>query len=173
MRSTFFSTDITITSVEKKCPALLKWPSDEQEWTDLLSTIYMKQDPECETGQKAISSKRKVAERATNYGRAATIHCECAVVAYLHRRSSSPAFSYIGVSKLSCKPSYNWIKAYNQIAGTTFRTKGANNKWYKGWARPGFDKAEFQDKIDAEFLELVENELCMRQINLGMARRKV
>lgn len=172
MRSNFFSTEITVTSVEKKGPAILKWPSNESEWLDLLSTIYMKQDLERETGQKAIISEQKVAKRARENGRAATIHCECAIVAYLHQRGSSPAFSYIGASKLSCKSSYNWIKAYNQIAGTTFRTKGTNNKWYKRWARPGLGKAEVEKKVDAGFLEMVESELCMMQIGLGMAGRR-
>ncbi|MCJ1345440.1 hypothetical protein MMC31_003647 [Peltigera leucophlebia] len=96
MRPTSFSTEITVTSVEKKRPDLLKWPSKESEWMDLLSTIYMKQDLELETGQKAKSSEQKVGKRATEYRRLATIHCKCAVVAYLHQRGSYPAFFYIG-----------------------------------------------------------------------------
>lgn len=171
MRSTFFSTEIRVTSIEKKRPALLKWPSDKPEWMDLLSTIYIKQGLERETGQTAIISEQLLARRAIEHGRAKTVNCECAIVAYLHPHSSSPAFFYIGVSKYSCKPSYDWIKAYNDTAGTIFRTKGTNNKWCKGWARPALAKAKYQGKVDARFLEMVENVLCARQINLGMARR--
>lgn len=171
MHSTFFSTEIRVTPVEKKRPALLQWPSNKPEWMDLLSTIYIKRGCERESGQMAISCEQNLAERVIEHGRAETVHCECAIVAYLHPHSSSPALSYIGVSKYSCKPSYNWMKAYNDTAGTIFRTKGTNNKWFKGWARPGLGKAEFQEKVDARFLDMVENELCIAQIELGMARR--
>lgn len=171
MRSLFFSMEIKVTSVEKNRPVLLKWPSNKPEWMNLLSTIYIKRGLERETGQRAINSERNLAEKAIKHERAETVHCECAVVAYLHPYSSSPAFFYIGVSKSPCKPSYYWMKAYNDTAGTIFRTKGANNKWYKGWARPGLGQAEFQEKVDAKFRKMVENELCMGQMDLGLARR--
>ena len=93
------------------------------------------------------------------------------MVAYLHQCGSSKVYFYIGVPKLTCKPCYNWIKAFNETAGTTFCTKGSLDKWYKGWARLGLGKAELQEAVDAEFLELVENELCAGQTNLKMARR--
>ena len=172
MRPTFFSAEIRVTSIEKERPALLKWPSDKPEWMDLLSTIYIKQGLERETGQTAKVCEQFLTERAVEHGRAKTVNCECAIVAYLHPHSSSPAFFYVGVSKYSCKPSYDWIKAYNDTAGTIFRTKGTNNKWCKGWARPGLSKVKYQEKVDARFLEMVENVLCARQIEVGMAKRR-
>lgn len=173
MRSLFFSTEIRVTSVEKNRPALLKWPSSKPEWMNFVSTIYIKRGIERETGQIAVCSERILAEKAIKHGRAETVHCECAVIAYLHPYSPSfPAFFYIGVSKSPCKPSYNWIKAYNDTAGTIFRTRGTNDKWYKGWARPGLGQVEFQEKVDARFQEIVENEFCLGQMDLGLARSR-
>lgn len=170
MRALFFSTEIRVTPVEKNRPALLRWPSSKREWMNLLSTIYTKQGFERETGQIAIDSEQNLVEKAAEHERAETVHCECAVVAYLHPYNSSPAFFYIGLSRSPCKPSCIWMKAYNDAAGTIFHTKGTNHKWYKGWARPGLGQAEFQEKLDAKFQEMMENELCMGQMDLGLAR---
>lgn len=170
MHALFFSTEIRVTPVEKKRPGLLRWPSNKAEWMNLLSTIYTKQGFEREGGQIAINSKQNLVEKAVEHERAETVHCECAVVAYLHPYNSSPAFFYIGLSKSPCKPSCIWMKAYNDAAGTIFHTKRTNHKWYKGWARPGLGQAEFQDKLDAKFQEMMEKELCMGQMDLGLAR---
>lgn len=107
MRGVFVSRGIKVTPVEQKRPTPLKWPSNNQDWLDLLATIYKRQLVEREKGQKVQSLEKKIAKRATEYGRAAIVHCECTMVAYLHQPCSSPAFTYIGVSKLSCQPCYN------------------------------------------------------------------
>lgn len=172
MRSLFFSMEIKVTSVVKTRPALLKWPSNKPEWMNLLSTVYIKRGLERETGQRAINSEQNLAEKAIEHERAETVHCECAIVAYLHPHSPSPAFFYIGLSKSPCKPSYNWMKAYNDTAGTIFCTRSPNNKWCKGWARPGLGQAEFQQKVDAKFRRRVVKELCMGQVDLGLAKRR-
>lgn len=173
MHCLFFSAEIRVTYVDKNRPALLKWPSSKLEWLNLLSTIYFKRGVERETAQKAIYSEQNLVERAIEQGRAETVHCECAVIAYIHPYSpSSPAFFYIGVSKSPCKPSIDWMSAYNDSAGTIFRTRGCNNKWYKGWARPGLSQEEFQQKVDARFREIVGNELCLGQVDFGLARSR-
>ena len=60
-----------------------------------------------------------------------------------HRRSieknhpvSLPCLdSYIGVSKLSCKPCYHWIQAYNEVQ--------TRPKYFmKGWKSPSFTQAQ-------------------------------
>lgn len=114
----------------------------------------------------------KVAKRARRYETAARMHCECGVVAYLYQYSAFPAFSYIGVSKLSCKPCYYWIKAFNKTMNTRFRTKGYHDKWYGGWARPALRKPNNQAKVDAKFLSFVEGELCRYQFGAGIIRKR-
>ena len=64
-----------------------------------------------------------------------TVRCECALISYLHRNYNGiPAFSYIGISKLRCKPRYDWISAYKEHAKSSrYNTKGCHDRWYLGW----------------------------------------
>lgn len=170
MRSLFFSTAIKVTPVEKNRPSLLKWPSNKAEWMNLLSTIYIKQGFERETGQTAINSERDLVEKAAEYERAETVDCECAVLAHLNSHNSSPAFFYIGVSKRPSKPSCIWMKAFNDTANTIFHTRNTDHKWHKGWASPGLGQGQFQENFDARFQEMMESELCIGRMDLGLAR---
>lgn len=116
-------------------------------------------------------AEQKMKSRASKCGVAATIHCECAMVAYLYQNAAFQAFSYIGVSKLCCKACHYWIEAFNCTMSTIFRTRGSHDKWYGGWARPGLSKAANQGKVDAMFLAFVDGELCKHQLGKRMARK--
>lgn len=169
MRDLFFSTEIKITPIEKNRPALLKWPSNKPEWMKLISTIYFNQSLQCETGSTAMNSERSLVEKAIEHERAETVHCEYAVFAYLHPyNSSNPTFFYIGISKRPCRLSCTWMKAYKDTADAIYHTKVINNKWCKGWARPGLGQAVFQEAVNAHFGEMMENELCMGRMDLGL-----
>ena len=170
MRRVFFSRGIKVTLVKQKRPTPLKWPSSNQDWLELLATIYKRQVVERERGQKAQSLEKTIAKRATEYGRAAIVHCECAKVTYLHTPCSSPAFTYIGVSELSCQPCYNWIRAFNQKNRQHIPNEVLAWQMVKGM---GNTETLWQPQtVDAEFLEMMESELCERQIDLKMATRK-
>lgn len=172
MRSSFFSSDIIVTSAIKKQLPVSSWPSQKRDWLKLLRTIYHKRALRREEGEDVKEMEAEVADRAMENGKATTIHCECAVVAFLQRYAPYLAFSYIGVSKLSCKACHYWMKAFNDNMGTTFRTRGTHDKWYGGWARPGLDEADVQSEVDAKFLHYVEDELCLHQVGSGMARSR-
>lgn len=134
--------------------------------------IYSKHELKRVVGPNMRNKELHMAKRATRYEVAVRMHCEYAIVAYLHHHSTLPAFSYIGVSRLSCKPCYYWIKAFNKTMKTRFRTKGCHDKWYGGWARPGLGEPNHQAKIDAKFLSFVEGELVRYQIGAGMIRER-
>lgn len=172
MRLSFFSSDVTVISAEKKRSTLLSWHTKTQKWEDLLGSIYSKYELKRVVGQKLRNKELKMANRATRYKVAARIHCECGIVTYLHQFSAFPAFSYIGVSKLSCKPCYYWIKAFNKTMNTRFRIKGCHDKWYGRWARPELGKPNNQAKVDAKFLSFVEGELCRYLIGAGIIRER-
>ena len=106
MRSTFFSSEIQVVSAMKKRPTLLTWPSTEQAWRDLLLDIYGKQEVESENKPEVEISEREVAKKASELGVADKTLCECAVIAHLYQYTTVPAFSYVGVSRLACKPCY-------------------------------------------------------------------
>lgn len=65
-------------------------------------------------------------------------HCECALIAFIHNNPHySSLFSYISVSKPSCKPCYYWISAYNQESNRSkYYTQGYHDKWYPRWRSP-------------------------------------
>lgn len=84
MRSSWFSSDVTVISAEKKCPTLLSWPSNEQNWLKLLENIYSRHALDMEEGQLGRSAKQDLVDRAISNGVATKIHCECAIIAHLH-----------------------------------------------------------------------------------------
>lgn len=68
------------------------------------------------------------------------VHCECALAAHYesHRgATTTPPFSYIGVSKLSCMPCHLWLRALAASTGRNYYTRGTHGKWYRGWRMPG------------------------------------
>jgi len=46
------------------------------------------------------------------------------------------AFSYIGISKLSCAACNLWIQGFNLQGGAKYYTKGSHCKWYPKWGLP-------------------------------------
>jgi hypothetical protein len=102
-----------------------------------------------------------------------TVHCECALISYVHRNPSFPAFSYIGMSKLSCKPCHLWLSAYNQHANSgRYYTKGSHEKWCLGWKTPLLDE-KTQAKVDDVLVHMVEEEFCEKEEEMGKARKRI
>ncbi|KAL1846524.1 hypothetical protein Plec18170_009103 [Paecilomyces lecythidis] len=69
------------------------------------------------------------------------VHCETKLLASIERaqneRANIPkAFTYIGVSKLSCNGCACFFAAYNRVHDTTWMTKGGHGKSYYPWMFP-------------------------------------
>jgi hypothetical protein len=70
------------------------------------------------------------------------LHCEVKLLLHLfteQRQSTNPkpaAYSYLGVSKLSCLGCFEFLSAFNEVLGTRFVTKGTHSKAYSPWAFP-------------------------------------
>ena len=68
-----------------------------------------------------------------------------------------PAFSYLGISKLSCSPCQTWIDAYNQTGGPFFYRRGSHGKWYWPWAIPRFEENQLthsmRDRVSDAYYE--------------------
>ena len=68
-----------------------------------------------------------------------------------------PAFSYIGVSKLSCSACQMWIDGYNKRGGREFYTRGSHGKWYWPWALPRLGERDLSyrmvDQISTTYYE--------------------
>ncbi|KAI0318777.1 hypothetical protein OF83DRAFT_1230262 [Amylostereum chailletii] len=61
------------------------------------------------------------------------VHCECALLAHLHRRTLIP---YIGLSKLSCFLCHEYISAYAQLTGVLITTRGCHAQLATPWVFP-------------------------------------
>lgn len=123
-------------------------PSTEDEWREFLCS------PE-----EAQANQKRIFRKALAQGKLVE-HCEWRLVAYLLRHHSPPLVSYIGTSKLSCKPCFLWLQAANKVTDCQFHTKGCHDKWYPGWSTPALADSRFKSKIDKSFLRKVETELC-------------
>ncbi|KAG0128510.1 hypothetical protein HOY82DRAFT_541242 [Tuber indicum] len=98
-----------------------------------------------ESSQEAHAVKLSQRFRFENYE--CPVHCECALIQYLQVNQHNDwdnisAFSYIGVSKLSCSACRTWIEAFNQQGGPQFYTRGSHGKWYWPWGLPREESLE-------------------------------
>jgi hypothetical protein len=84
-------------------------------------------------GQRAISKENSV-------------HCEVKLLVSIEKHQTTPgspkAFTYIGVSKLSCHGCDSFIRAFNAVHDTSWVTKGAHGKSYYPWMFPPGTPAE-------------------------------
>lgn len=88
-------------------------------------------------------------------------HCECSLIAHLEAtHTKTPAFSYIGISKLSCRACMLWIAAFNRRAGRQYVTRGTYGKWYWPWTAP-----EGLAHSEAALMAKMVRAECVRFIN--------
>ena len=81
------------------------------------------------------------------------------------------AFTYIGVSKLSCTPCQLWIQGYNSLSGPSFYTRGSHGKWYWPWAMPELEKDYLGgwifEKVSTSYLKLCRSKLRLKNLSDG------
>ncbi|KAG0128493.1 hypothetical protein HOY82DRAFT_24952 [Tuber indicum] len=122
-------------------PRNVRLPTSRKEWESFLETAY----GDHESSQEANAVKLSQRFRFENYE--CPVHCECALIQYLQVNQHNDwdnisAFSYIGVSKLSCSACRTWIEAFNQQGGPQFYTRGSHGKWYWPWGLPREESLE-------------------------------
>lgn len=64
-----------------------------------------------------------------------TVHCELKI-ALQAMKNGNKMYSYIGVSKLSCRGCQVWLCAFNELHETHFCTRGSHGKAYYPWQIP-------------------------------------
>jgi hypothetical protein len=164
MRKLIGNTKLQVIPVVHQSPLSKILPSNREEWEQLRENIYDRYIPENKDFRDKKKEKAAI-DRLVGKTNASGVHCECALVSYIHRNPdpSFPAFSYIGVSKLSCKPCHLWLSAYNQHANSgRYYTKGCHDKWYLGWKTPLLDE-KTQAKVDEALVREVEKEYTEKE----------
>jgi nucleic acid/nucleotide deaminase of polymorphic system toxin len=166
MRGLFENTTLEVVPVTNIArPNPLTLPSSLAQWEMLSNEILAAHD----------ARKNAKFRLATVPAAPTTVHCECALIAFLHNNSKqySQIFPYIGVSKLSCSLCYNWIEAYNNEPNRPkFYTKGCHGKCYSSWKSPTFAKVHTQKRIDERFTKILQKEFCDRLVDRGLARSR-
>jgi hypothetical protein len=75
-----------------------------------------------------------------------SVHCEVKLLVSIEKHQTTPgspkAFTYIGVSKLSCHGCDSFIRAFNAVHHTFWVTKGAHGKSCYPWMFPPGTPAE-------------------------------
>ena len=116
----------------------VKLPSSVEEWK-----IFLEVASRDHGGCGHVGSAARILKVFGTRDRECPVHAECALIHYLQGKQNNdwdnvPAFTYIGVSKLSCSSCRVWIELFNEENnGLKFYTRGSHGKWYWPWGMPG------------------------------------
>lgn len=103
------------------------------------------------------------------------VHSECSLIGFLESKHGDdwdniPALGFIGVSKLSCRPGYNWVEKFNTLGGRRYITKGTHGKYYWPWAMPTLQDPTLDIRLAAAFVESVRSSYMKFYVLLGKLR---
>lgn len=122
-------------------PGTVQLPTSTEDWRIVLEDLCVHHDRQLRPEQ-AVPILESLMRFCAKTPTARRVHCECTLVAHYDRLRSIegyvPPFSYIGVSKLSCKPCTVWFGAFNARGNghPKFYTRGTHGKWYYPWTAP-------------------------------------
>lgn len=137
-----FELNMTVDPVPVRTPpGTIQLPTCSKDWHVVLEDLCVRHDHKLRAEQAVLilESLMRCCPKTPTPRR---VHCECTLVAHYGRLRSTdgyvPPFSYIGVSKLSCKPCSLWIAAFNERGNRypKFYTRGTHGKWYYPWTAP-------------------------------------
>lgn len=134
-------------------------PQSAKDWEDVLERALSRRNKSQQDSNLALAPELKLLKMSTitkdtaymcreQIGKDLVIHCEVKLLLLIARLESenpslAKAYSYLGVSKLSCHGCHVFIEAYNRIHGTRFMTRGTHGKSYWPWQFPkNFPKHE-------------------------------
>ncbi|KAG0129701.1 hypothetical protein HOY82DRAFT_650933 [Tuber indicum] len=114
---------------------IVKLPTSREKWKSFL------EDACDEHNRWHAKDAMKLFQKFGLWERKCPVHCECGLIQCLQTKycdswDNVPAFSYIGVSELSCSACRVWIEAFNELGGPKFYTRGSHGKRYWPWGMP-------------------------------------
>ena len=120
-------------------------PGTSEQWETVLENAlrfrnFYKSDEE---GDYLINIKRVKDDTAylenETISQDLVVHCEVKLLTHIFEtetETTGKTYTYIGVSKLSCRGCQAFFKAFNDIHNTRFTTKGSHSKSYWPWQFP-------------------------------------
>ncbi|KAI0311469.1 hypothetical protein OF83DRAFT_1177545 [Amylostereum chailletii] len=97
------------------------------------------------------------------------VHCECSLIAYLHKRSITP-IPYIGVSKLSCYLCNAYISAHSQSTSFPVTTLGCHSQVAASWICPPTASDDVKERLTKVILDKLARHLSKIDNELQEAR---
>ncbi|RPA92455.1 hypothetical protein L873DRAFT_1794227 [Choiromyces venosus 120613-1] len=127
-------------------------PTSQEQWKSFLEAACG------QPGQWQEKDARTLFQKFGSREWKCPVHCECGLIQYLQTKhcdswDNVPAFSYIGVSKLSCSACRVWIEAFNVLGGPKFYTRGSHGKWYWPWAMPTMGVGSLRENMAGMVLD--------------------
>lgn len=158
-----FTLDSTIATVPDCFDDITRFtlPHGVSAWRDVVAEICVDHPDLLEDDVMMDRVSRDLDTKLSGDDHTPCVHCECALAAHYesHRGvTTTPPFSYIGVSKLSCMPCHLWLRALAASTGRNYYTRGTHGKWYRGWRTPG----RWGDADGAQLEQLMRDVLVER-----------
>jgi hypothetical protein len=122
-------------------------PQTPKDWESVFEkALLFRNYHKLEEGEDYVIDVEKI-EKDTAYmargtiGRDLVIHCEVRILLHIfNTENENPdipkAYTYVGVSKLSCRGCHAFFEAFNRVHKTRFVTKGSHSKSYWPWQFP-------------------------------------
>ncbi|OJJ43557.1 hypothetical protein ASPZODRAFT_19280 [Penicilliopsis zonata CBS 506.65] len=109
-------------------------PNTPEEWEAVLEKAASVQPTDYDLDLNVIRGDSRFMAQS-DIPRDISVHCEIKILLDIFR-NESPAYTYIGVSKLSCRGCHAFFAAFNNIHDTHFLTRGSHGKSYFPWQFP-------------------------------------
>ena len=143
-----FTFNFTVTALAGQLSQADSVPQAPGDWEDVFErALLFRNDQGLEEEDYVIDIEQM--EKDTKYmaeemiGPDLVIHCELRILLDIFETETEPknhgipkAYTYIGVSKLSCRGCHAFFQAFNKVHKTHFVTKGSHNKSYWPWQFP-------------------------------------
>lgn len=138
----------TVESLREQSTRLAHVPTTTADWERVLqdALAYDNQWHDPEKWGTLVMDMNAIRKDIAQMGRTTiskdnSVHCEVKLLVQIERQQAAnpaipKAFTYIGVSKLSCHGCDCFIRAFNTVHNTSWVTKGGHGKSYYPWMFP-------------------------------------
>lgn len=144
----------TLDSLREQSTRLANVPTTTSDWERVLRDALAYENLRSDPGKQGtlvmdmnVIRKDTAQMGKTTISKNNSVHCEVKLLVSIERHERAQpgipkAFTYIGVSKLSCHGCDSFIRAFNTVHRTSWVTKGAHRKSYYPWMFPPGTPAE-------------------------------
>lgn len=144
----------TLDSLREQSTRLANVPTTTSDWERVLRDALAYENLHSDPGKQGtlvmdinVIRKDTAQMGKTTISKNNSVHCEVKLLVSIERHERAQpgtpkAFTYIGVSKLSCHGCDSFIRAFNTVHRTSWVTKGAHGKSYYPWMFPPGTPAE-------------------------------